>query len=193
MIRWIAESFLRWNGWEPEGQSPTARKFVLIAAPHTSNWDLAYLLALSVRFDVKVHWMGKHSLFRGPMGWTMRRLGGIPIRRHLRENVVQQMVRQFEERDELCLTVPSEGTRGFVPYWKSGFYHIAVGAKVPIVPAFLDFGKKRAGFGPAIMPTGDVHVDMDTIRAFYEPMDAKGFRNDLVGPIRLREEEKTDA
>ncbi|NNL66060.1 MAG: acyltransferase [Myxococcales bacterium] len=187
MGRWLAELFLRLNGWQTEGQTPEAKKFVLIAAPHTSNWDLAYLLAMAVRFDIKPRWMGKHTLFRGPMGTVMRALGGIPIRRHLRENVVDQMKRTFDENEVLALTIPPEGTRGHTDHWKSGFYHIAVGAGVPLVFSYLDFGRKVGGIGPTYVPTGDVKADMDVIRAFYR--DMQGRSPEDFGPIRLKEEE----
>jgi len=184
--RFIAEIFLRITGWEIEGDPPTADKFVLIAAPHTSNWDLAYLLALAMRCGVRPRWMGKHTLFRGPMGPVMRAVGGIPVRRHLRENVVQQMARAFVEHDTLCLTVPPEGTRGWVPAWKSGFYHIARTANVPIALGYLDYGRKRGGFGPSLEPTGDLKADMDVIRAFY--VDKVGRYPECFGEVRLREE-----
>ena len=190
MGKWIAEVFLRVTGWETEGDAPRASKVVLIAAPHTSNWDLAFLLALAVRYDLRPEWMGKHTLFRGPMGWVMRRLGGIPIRRHLRENVVEQMTRVFAERESLCLTVPPEGTRGPAPYWKSGFYHIARGARVPLVLGYLDYARKRGGFGPEFHPTGDLAADMDRIRAFYA--DKVGRRPECFGEVRLREEDEPE-
>jgi 1-acyl-sn-glycerol-3-phosphate acyltransferase len=179
-------------GWEVTDR-PKERKFVGLAWPHSSNLDGLLMVMMAAKMDLTMSWMVKDAVNKPVLGEIVRRVGGVFIDRSKAHGVVQQMVDEFSRRDEFALMVPPEGTRSYRDYWKSGFYHIAVGAKVPIVPAFLDFGKKRAGFGPAIMPTGDVHVDMDTIRAFYEPMDAKGFRNELVGPIRLREEEKSDA
>ncbi len=190
MGRWIAELFLRLTGWESEGQAPVAKKIVLIAAPHTSNWDLAYLLALQFRFGLSPRWMGKHTLFRGPMGPVMRMLGGIPIRRHLRENVVDQMKRAFDENETLCLTIPPEGTRGRTKFWKSGFYHIAHGAGVPIVFGYLDFARKRGGLGPEFTTTGDIKADMDVIRSFYR--DIQGKDPQKFGPVRLKEESEQE-
>lgn len=190
LARAISEVFLRVTGWEIEGERPEADHFVLIAAPHTSNWDLAYLLALALRFGVRPRWMGKHTLFRGPMGPVMRAVGGIPIRRHVRENVVQQMALAFTEHETLCLTVPPEGTRGWTPFWKSGFYHIARTAHVPIVLGYLDYARKRGGFGPAFHPTGDLKADMDLVRAFYA--DKVGRYPECFGEIRLREEMDED-
>jgi 1-acyl-sn-glycerol-3-phosphate acyltransferase len=144
------------------------------------------MLALATLLDVDVSFMAKHTLFRGPMGWVMRRVGGIPVRRHRHENVVEQMARQLQGPDPLCLIVPAEGTRGYVPHWKSGFYHIAGAAGVPIVMGYLDYARRRGGFGPELIPTGDVRQDMDEIRSFYG--DKIGRHPARFGAIRLKEE-----
>ena len=186
MLKLVARWFLKLAGWEPEGSQPRERRFVLIAAPHTSNWDLAYMLAVATHFDLKVSWMGKHALFRPPFGWLMRRVGGIRIVRHQRGDRVSEMVRAFEQRESLVLVVPAEGTRGYVAHWKSGFYHIARSAGVPIVLGYLDYARRRGGFGPALNPTGDIRCDMDKIRAFYA--DKIGKHPDQFGEVRLKEE-----
>ena len=134
--------------------------------------------------------MGKHTLFRGPPGAILRALGGVPIRRERREDVVDAMVRSFEEHGELALTVPAEGTRGYVAHWKSGFYHIARSADVPIVLSFLDYERKVGGFGPEIIPTGNVRADMKLIRDFYA--DMKGLYPEKFSPVRLPEEDDDD-
>jgi 1-acyl-sn-glycerol-3-phosphate acyltransferase len=182
----LARWFLGISGWQAEGSRPQEHRFVLIAAPHTSNWDLVYLLALAAIFDVKVSWMGKHVLFRPPLGWLMRRLGGIPVVRHRRDNLVAQAAQSFEDREDLALVVPAEGTRGYVSHWKSGFYHIARTAGVPIVLGYLDYSRRRGGFGPTLYATGDVSSDMDQIRKFYA--DKVGKYPDLFGEARLAEE-----
>ncbi len=186
MGKLVARLFLWLSGWETEGSRPQENRFVLIAAPHTSNWDLPYLLALATLFDIKISWMGKHVLFRPPIGWLMRRLGGIPIVRHRRGNMVSQMAQAFEESESLALVVPAEGTRKYVAHWKSGFYHIARTARVPIVLGYLDYARRRGGFGPALHPTGDIRSDMDEIRDFYS--DKIGKYPDLFGDVRLKEE-----
>jgi 1-acyl-sn-glycerol-3-phosphate acyltransferase len=186
MIQWAARCFLTLTGWQAEGAKPLERRFVLIAAPHTSNWDLAYLLALAVIFEVKISWMGKHALFRPPLGWLMRRVGGIPIVRHRRGDMVSQMAQAFEESESLALVVPAEGTRKYVAHWKSGFYHIARTAKVPIVLGYLDYARRRGGLGPALHPTGEIRRDMDEIRDFYA--DKVGKYPDQFGEVRLKEE-----
>jgi 1-acyl-sn-glycerol-3-phosphate acyltransferase len=191
MLRLLARAFLFTTGWRPEGAPPATPRFVLIAAPHTSNWDLVYLLALAQVYRIRISYMMKHTIFRPPFGWFFRALGGIPIRRHLRENLVKQMVEAFAERDELRLVVPAEATRARVECWKSGFYHIALGARVPIVLGYLDYARKRGGFGPAFVPTGRIGEDMDVIREFYA--DKSGKYPELFGPIRLREEGNVEA
>jgi 1-acyl-sn-glycerol-3-phosphate acyltransferase len=189
--RWIGRTYLRALGWEEEGERPSVESFVLIAAPHTSNWDLPFTLALSYVFDVPIRWAGKHTLFQPPFGWAMRMLGGIPIRRDRRENRVGQLAGLFAEHPKLALTVPAEGTRGHTEYWKSGFYHIAGQAQVPIVCGYLDYARKRGGFGLTFVPSGDVRADMDQIRAFYA--DKVGKYPELFGPVRLREEDAAEA
>jgi 1-acyl-sn-glycerol-3-phosphate acyltransferase len=186
MYKLIARLFLWATGWKPEGVRPEAAKYVLIAAPHTSNWDLPYLLALASVFDVKISWMGKHTIFKRPFGRIMKALGGVPIRRDLRHNMVKQMAQAFEESDSLTLVVPTEGTRGRASYWKSGFYHIAKLAEVPIVMGYLDYARRRGGFGPAIPPSDDLRLDMEQIRDFYA--DKVGKYPELFGEVRLKEE-----
>jgi 1-acyl-sn-glycerol-3-phosphate acyltransferase len=186
MRRALASLFLRATAWQPEGARPAARRFVLIAAPHTSNWDLVHLLAFAAVYDVRISWMGRHTLFRGPLGRVLRRLGGIPVDRTHRGNLVRQMAELFEKSERLVLVVPAEGTRAYAPHWRSGFYHIAWSAKVPVVLGFLDYRRKRGGFGPELVLTGDLAQDMDEIRSFYS--DKVGKYPECVGPVRLKEE-----
>ena len=144
------------------------------------------MLAFATAFDIRVAWLAKHSLFYPPMGWIMRALGGIPVVRHENQDVVSALVEAFNSQPDMVLVVPTEGTRRRVEYWKSGFYHIARGADVPIVPSYLDYGQRRGGFGPALHPSGDVSVDMQYLRELYAPMQGK-FPGQS-GPVRLREE-----
>ena len=190
MKQWLAIRLLRLLGWNLVGEKPTHRRYVLIAAPHTSNWDFPLMLAFAAAFDIKVTWMAKHSLFFPPVGWIMRALGGMPVVRHKNQNVVESMVETFSKVHDLVLVVPTEGTRARAEFWKSGFYHIARQAKVPIVPSFLDFGQRRGGFGPAMETSDDVRVDMQYFRDFYEGM--KGKFPDQFGPVRLLDEEQEE-
>jgi 1-acyl-sn-glycerol-3-phosphate acyltransferase len=185
--RFLANRFLKLTGWQPDGVRPEAKQFVLIAAPHTTNWDFVYLIAFAAYFELEISWMGKQSLFRFPFGGIMRALGGVPVRRHKRENLVTAMARSFDDRPTLGLVVPAEGTRGHVEYWKSGFYHIAMTASVPIIMSYLDYAKKIGGFGPAFLPSGHLASDMEIIRTFYRGRQGK--YPELFGQIRLREED----
>ncbi len=187
MFKLLARIFLYLTGWEAVGTRAADKKIVLTAAPHTSNWDLAYLLAITRALDVKVSWLGKHSLFWWPIGPILRALGGVPIRRDRPEQVVEQIVRAFDEAETLTLAITPEGTRSTARYWKSGFYRIAKAAGVPIQLGFSDYARRRGGFGPAFMPSDDVRADMDKIRAFFADTVAR--HPDQVGEIRLREEE----
>jgi len=191
MRKWIGRLWLALWGWKAEGDEPPFDKYVLIAAPHTTNWDLPFTLALAFVFDVRVHWMGKHTLFQAPHGWFLKWLGGVPIERHLRKNVVQQMADRFAGSEEFVLAVPTEGTRSRTEYWKSGFYHIARQAQVPIVMGYLDYARRAGGFGGVLHPTGDLRADMDRVRAFYA--DKIGKYPERFGPVRLREEEEEEA
>lgn len=164
-------------------------KLVVIGAPHTSNWDFVFFLAVTYFFDMHARFIGKHTLFRWPMGVLMRRWGGIPVRRDAPEGLVAQTVAAIDEADEAALVIAPEGTRSWTPYWKSGFYRIARAAGIPIALAYLDYPNKRAGIGPLLHPTGDVAADMDRIRAFYA--DKTGRKPDQQGPVRLREEDES--
>jgi 1-acyl-sn-glycerol-3-phosphate acyltransferase len=195
MLKALAHLFLRLGGFKPEGERPTEPRFVMIAAPHTSNWDLPYMIAFGIVFDVKLAWMGKRQIFSWPFGPIMRRMGGIPVIRERRTNAVDAMAKTVvdaERPDErpLALVVPAEGTRAWAPYWKSGFYHIARKAGVPIVLCHLDYKTRRGGFGPTIHPCGDIEHDMDLIREYYEGRTGKVPEN--FGPIRLKEEDSQE-
>jgi 1-acyl-sn-glycerol-3-phosphate acyltransferase len=184
---WVGKAWMGAFGWRVEGELPAARKFVFIAAPHTSNWDLVFMLMAAFVLGVRISWLGKHTLFRRPFGWFMRSLGGIPVNRRSPQNLVQQVAARFAKTDDLILAVSPEGTRKEVTYWKSGFYQIALAAQVPIAMGFLDFGRKVGGLGPLLHLTGEVSADMDQVRAFYR--DIRGKRPALESTPRLREED----
>ena len=158
----------RRNGWKAEGVVPEPRRFVIIAAPHTSNWDFLYYLGLTEEMGIKTRFMAKKSLFRWPMGGFMRAMGGISINRSSGGNYVQAMVDEFARRTEFMLTIAPEGTRGSVRQWRTGFYQIALQANVPIVIGMMDYARKVGGLGPAIMPTGDYAADMRQVELFYK-------------------------
>lgn len=166
---------------------PLPDKFVVIAAPHTTNWDLPLALAMARLAGIHVEWLGKDSLFKPPIGWLMRRIGGVPVDRSTNRGMVEEMAAQFETRDSLHLLIAAEGTRSQGDYWKSGFYRIALAAGVPIATGYCDKPGKRCGFGPLLYPTGDVSADMDTLREIYAPY--QGLKPANRGRLRLREED----
>jgi 1-acyl-sn-glycerol-3-phosphate acyltransferase len=176
-------------GWQFEGEKPPEKKYVALAWPHTSNWDGLLLIALTQSIGLSMSCMIKNDWVKGPMGIALKKLGAVAIDRKGAHNVVQEMIDAFAHDDELVLVIPPEGTRRRTETWKSGFYHIARGANVPVVPGYLDYGRKRAGLGPAIHLTGDVKADMDKIRAFYAGVHARGLVPEHVGPIKLRDED----
>lgn len=186
MKRAIARLFLRLTGWKFQGEIPVEQRCVLIAAPHTSNWDLPYMLAFAWYCGIDINWMGKHQIFAGPQSRIMKALGGVPVRRDQKNDLVTQMVQAFDERDTLFLTIPPEATRQRAEHWKSGFYRIALAAGVPIIPTILDYRTKTGGFGAALHPTGNISEDMDVLRATYS--DCEGKYPENFGPIRLAEE-----
>lgn len=161
------------SGWKVEGAAPVEDKFVVIAAPHTTNWDLYFMLGVAYKYRIRLRWMGKDSLFKGPFGWLMKALGGIPIDRSKANNVVDQMVKIYHDATELAVAIPPEGTREKVRVWKTGFYNIAHGAGVPIAFGFLDYKKKIGGFGGVFRTTGDYAKDLEEIKAFYANITGK--------------------
>ncbi len=175
ILRAFSLAFLKLTGWTITGSlPPTASKCVLIAAPHTSNWDLPYTLMVGFALELNVYWMGKHTIFKPPFGTVMRWLGGIAVNREQSNNLVEASAQAITDADgPVQLVVPPEGTRSKTRYWKTGFYYIALTAKVPIVLAYMDYATKHSGLGQVFEPTGDVESDMKAIQAFYAPFKGK--------------------
>ena len=177
----LCRILFRLVGWRTEGVVPAERRFVLIAAPHTSNWDAVVMLLAARIFQLDLAWFIKESWFFFPLGSLLRALGAVPIDRSARHGVVDRAIERFAASKELILAVPPEGTRKRAPTWKTGFYHIAHGAHVPIVLGYLDYGRKVAGLGPAFTPTGNLHADFEVFRAFYSNVTARFPAK--VGPV----------
>jgi 1-acyl-sn-glycerol-3-phosphate acyltransferase len=175
LLRRFSLAYLKLFGWSIEGEKPTSsEQCVLIAAPHTSNWDLPMTLMVAFALRLNVYWMGKESIFKAPFGGLMRWLGGIPVNRSQSTNLVAASSQALvNAQGPVHLVVPPEGTRSKVRYWKTGFYYIALGAKVPIIMAFMDYQSKRSGLGPIFMPSGNLDADMEKIKAFYAPFKGK--------------------
>jgi 1-acyl-sn-glycerol-3-phosphate acyltransferase len=161
------------SGWRLEGELPDVPKLVLIVAPHSSWWDGIWGLLFKVAMGLDIAFMAKRELFRWPLGGLLRRLGGVPIARGEKGDVVRQMVERFQHTERLWLGIEPEGTRKAVKRWKSGFWHIAAQAGVPILPAYFDYPRKVIGLGPLFYPTADKDADIAALRAFYAPFRGK--------------------
>jgi 1-acyl-sn-glycerol-3-phosphate acyltransferase len=155
IVRRIILAIYRWRGWTLDGHLPDIPKFVIAGAPHTSNWDFVFFTGATAAEGIEPAFMGKHTLFKGVMRNFMLDMGGIPIDRTQRANVVEQVADEFARRDRLALVIAAEGTRSSMGEWKSGFYNIARAANVPIVPAWVCNTRRIVGFGPAIIPSAN--------------------------------------
>lgn len=171
-VRWLCTAYLKVNGWRLQGDWPELDKAVLVAAPHTSNWDGLNMLAAAGYYRVRLRWMGKKSLTQGPFGGLIRSLGCIPIDRSGSHDVVKAMADLFASENGMILAIPPEGTRSRVSEWKSGFYHIAVASGVPIILSVLDYGRRTVRLAALVYPSGDYETDLRLIRSHYQ--DARG-------------------
>lgn len=158
---------LRLLGWRVEGDIPDHPRMVAIVAPHTSNWDFPVGLAARYVLQLDASWLGKHTLFRPPLGWLMRRWGGIPVDRSSSHDVVAQIIDSFSSRPRVFLVVTPEGTRKKVSRWKTGFWHIAKGAGVPILPIVFDWGSRVIHILPAFTPRENVDEDVAELQSRY--------------------------
>jgi len=173
IMRWLSVFTLKLLGWQVHGTAPNVTKYVLIAAPHTSNWDFPFTLMVCFALRLRVYWMGKSSLFPPVLGGVMRWLGGIPVNRDKSGNLVQATIDAFNRAERLTVIVPPEGTRGKVSHWKTGFYYIAIGARVPVLLGFMDFRDKIGGVAQLYYPSGDIEKDMLEIQQFYRRFTGK--------------------
>jgi 1-acyl-sn-glycerol-3-phosphate acyltransferase len=167
VLRPLSGVWLAATGFKVIGRFPDDAKFIVIAAPHTTNWDLPHALAAGLQYGRRIHWMGKATIFKWPFGGLMRWLGGISVDRSKSTNAVASMINVFAERDNLALVVAPAGTRSATAPWKSGFYHIAHGSKVPLVLAYIDYNRREVGIADTIMPTGNYEADLAIIQARY--------------------------
>ncbi|HXV97904.1 MAG TPA: lysophospholipid acyltransferase family protein [Anaerolineae bacterium] len=167
LTRALAILFMAAIGWRIGGELPNLHKFIIIGAPHTSNWDFVLVMATATALGVRISWMAKHSLFWGPLGPVFRWMGGVSVDRRAKHGVVGESVQAFQQLENLILCLTPEGTRQRVNEWKSGFYQIAMRAEVPILLAAFDYGNKMVALGPMIEPTGNYEVDLTRIKAHY--------------------------
>ena len=178
--RWL----LRCAGWRVQGTAPHVPRCVVVFAPHTSNWDFPLLLLTRSALGLRSSYLGKHTLFRPPFGWLFRTLGGIPVNRSDAHHLVAQISHEFQAREHLWLAMAPEGTRKKTDHWKSGFYWIALAARVPVLLSYIDSQRRHCGIGPLIELTGDVERDLAVIREFYA--DKHGLNPELAGDVRFK-------
>lgn len=184
MLKFLSKTLLKLIGWQTEITLPEEKKFVLIGAPHTSNWDLPIAILAFWTFDLKVNWVGKIQMFRGPLYYFFTALGGIPVDRSSPHGFVEKIVNKFQQSDDMVLSISPEGTRSKTKYWKSGFYYIALTAKVPICFGYIDFKTREIGFKEILHPSGDIEADMRIIAQFYAHKEGKKPLNQ--GPVQVR-------
>ncbi len=184
IARLFSAVVLKLMGWKTSGEVPKEKKYVMIGYPHTSNWDALIGLMVYAKMGVRLNWLAKQSLFKGPLGWFLKLTGAIPVNRQQSQNFIQYSKQLFDSYDQLVLTLSPEGTRQKTEYWRTGFYYIALNAKVPIALAFLDYSTRTGGFGPVIWPSGNIEEDLKTIRAFYK--NFKGKYPEKMGKIQLK-------
>ena len=171
--RWVGRAILRAWGWDEDVRFPNVPKVIVIAAPHTSNWDFVFGIATILALDLDLHWIAKHTLFEGMWGRFFRFLGGIPVNRTAPGGVVQQTAEAFARSQQLAIAITPEGTRSRREVWKRGFYHIALEAQVPVVVAYIDYARKRCGTVMSFLPSGDWEADMKPVFEFYRTVTPK--------------------
>ena len=171
--RTLGRMLMRFSGWRFEGELPDVPKIVIAVAPHTTNWDFVIGVMALWALDIKISFLGKHTLFRGAFGKWMRSIGGIPVDRNSTHGVVGDVVETFARADRMVLALAPEGTRQLDRGFKKGFLHIAHGAGVPILLAYFDFSRKVIGFGPLFTTSGDVERDLAWVLNFYRPIRGK--------------------
>lgn len=186
LLRGISLFLLKIFGWKTSGSLPQDEKYIIIVAPHTSNWDLFFGIILAFALKLDARYIAKKELFRGPFSFLMTWSGAIPVDRSSHHHIVDQMVHAFRERDTFVLALAPEGTRHRKDSWKSGFYHIALAAHVPILLGFIDYAGKTGGAGPLFYPTGDLEQDIKVIGNFYLTVTGKHPENTSPVVIRSR-------
>lgn len=171
--RRVCRALVTLSGWHLVGEFPDVPKLVLIAAPHSSWWDGIWGLLIKTALGSNIHFMGKQELFTGPLGWILRRMGGMPIDRLAAKGVVEQMVDAFNDKPALWLGLAPEGTRKQVEVWKSGFWHIAHQAAVPVFPIAFHYPDKTIHLGSLFELSDDMQADIKQLRQFYAPFQGK--------------------
>ncbi len=183
MIKIIATILLKMVGWQVSFSLPAQDKYVLIGAPHTSNWDFPLTLLALWASGLRFSWVGKHTMFRGPLGPIMRAIGGIPVDRSGSTGFLKKVIELFATRDKFVMAIAPEGTRSLTKKWKAGFYHVARATGVPIALGYIDYPRKRVGVERMFEPSGDVEADFEILREYYQ--DKIGKLPEKQGPVRI--------
>ncbi len=174
MVLFLLKIFYRLKGWKTGTPfPPELKRCIVLAVPHTSNWDFVYGIVSIHLFQLKINYLAKRELFVWPIKNIFINSGGIPVERKGSHHIVENMIEQFKTQERFILAIPPEGTRKGVKKWKTGFYHIALGANVPVVLGYIDYKTRTAGFGPALYMSGDKEKDAKAIRDFYSGITAK--------------------
>ncbi len=187
MLKVLSKFVLRMFGWAVKKDLPLKEKYVLVAAPHTSNWDRPLGILGMSAMGLRFRWVGKHTIFRGPIGLMLKSIGGIPVDRRIRSSFIKEMVELFNAEESMILAIAPEGSRSKTLYWKTGFYYIALDAIVPIVLGYIDHQEKKIGVGYSLFPSGDIERDIEIIGKFYE--GKTGRYREKQGEIRVRTKE----
>jgi 1-acyl-sn-glycerol-3-phosphate acyltransferase len=180
MRSYLSSLILKLLGWRTSADFPDVKKYVIVAAPHTSNWDFPLGILAAKALKLKAHWIGKHTIFRWPFGWFFRAIGGTPVNRDSSQDLIKQIAEAFNRSDQFVLALAPDGTRSKADHWKTGFWHIAKAAKVPIALAYLDFGNKKVGLGGTFYPSDDIEKDFELIREFFKGHRGKNPANESL-------------
>ncbi len=167
-MKLISRAILKILGWQLDLQQPQVKKYVLIGYPHTSNWDFIFGMLAKSAMDMPLNWVAKHSMFRGPLRPLFIAMGGVPLDRHNTSGFIQKNIELFASREQFVLGLMPEGTRSKTRGFKTGFYHIAHGADVPVALAYLDYKNKKIGVGKVLQTSGDIDKDFLIIKSFYQ-------------------------
>ncbi len=184
MIKTIATTILKLIGWQVSFSLPPCDKYVLVGAPHTSNLDFPLGLLAMWASGLRVNWVGKHTLFKGPFDPLMRALGGIPVDRRAGTGFTKKVIETFASSEQFVMAISPEGTRSLTKHWKGGFYHIALRAKVPIALGYIDYPRKQIGIEQMFEPSGDIEADFKILQEYYQ--NKTGKRPEKQGPVRVR-------
>lgn len=185
MIQKISGLILKMLGWRVEGEVPEISKYVLIGAPHTSNWDFMYTLLSLSSIGLKFNWVAKHTLFFWPLGVLFRAIGGIPVDRQSGTAFLKKCISLFKERENFIMAISPEGTRSYTKHWKTGFYMLAVKAEVPVVMGYIDYPAKVVGVGGILNPTGNLAEDMKVVEAYYAGKNGRDLSKQ--GPVAVKQ------